>query len=139
MIQAKNGFSIVEIMIGIAILAVIAMIVVPNVMGQWQKAKKDNAKLSIRNISGAIEMYEVQVNQLPKRIDDLVRKPSDPQVKDRWAGPYLKNPKDIIDPWGNKYQYKLTPQGEHKYELYSFGPDGRGAPKEEWINIWNLS
>ena len=42
------------------------------------------------------------------------------------------------DPWSHPYQYKLTPDGEQPYDLYSWGPDGRKAPKGEWINVHTL-
>ena len=64
----------------------------------------------------------------------MVEKPAGAAGK-KWSLPYLEKglPED---PWGNEFQYKVTPGGEHPYELYSFGANGPDAPSEEYIDAW---
>lgn len=135
---ARSGFSLLEIMVAIAIIGIMMAIIIPNFMSYRKNANKSAATSNLQMFDNAILMYNMHTGQLPSRLQDLIKKPSDAKIANKWEGPYLGKIKEIPeDPWGNKYQYKLTPQGEqHKYELYSYGPDGKGAPKEEWISVW---
>lgn len=83
-------------------------------------------------------MFNAHTGQYPARLNDLLKKPADEKIARKWEGPYLKAKEVPEDAWGSKYVYKLTPQAEHKYDLYSYGPNGKGSPKEEWISVWNL-
>ena len=135
--SARSGFSLIEIMVAIAIIALMAAVVAPAVMRYFQGAKRSAALGSLRGFKQAISVYELQTGQLPETLKDLVRRPSNETVAANWQdGGYLTT-KDIPkDPWTNNYQYRPTPEGEHPYDLYSYGPKGKGAPRAEWINVW---
>ena len=129
----KGGFSLVELLIAIAILAIITFLLVPGVMDYMKSAKKDATKISIKNLQSEIKLYQVHVGKYPERLPDLIKPPSDPKLKSKWEGPYADEDR-ISDPYGNPYQYKINPAGSKKpYQLYSFGPEGRGSPKDDWI------
>jgi type II secretion system protein G len=138
--QIRQGFSLVELVIYIAIVAVLAMVAIPAGFKYMKDARISSAKSKIRAFEGAITMFQVQMGQYPSQLKDLVEQPSDERLKRKWTGEFLeKKPDMFVDPWSNKYQYKLTPQdAEHKYELYSYGPNGKGSPKSEWISVWEL-
>lgn len=138
---ARAGFSLIEIMIAVAIMAVLAVLIVPNVLGRLKKAKVTSAETNLRAISAAITNFYADIGQYPTRLRDLVKKPTEEALAKKWADPYLQTAKGgemRADPWGNQYQYKLTAGAQHPYELYSYGPNGKGAPKSEWISIWDL-
>jgi general secretion pathway protein G len=134
----RDGFSIMEIMIAIAIIAIIGAVIVPTFVGYLKSAKVDKAKEIMRYIKGGVDIYQAQIGQWPNRLQDLVKKPSDEKVARKWReGAYLSGLTEVPeDPFGNPYQYKVTPGGKHPYELYSFGPDGREAKPDEWISVW---
>lgn len=132
---AKEGFSLLELMIAIAIMGILAAVIGPNLMSYLGKAKIKTAQSDLRTFEQAITMYQLDNNQYPTTLKDLVKRPANmPNWQD---GGYLKK-KDIPnDPWSQKYQYKLTPGAEHPYELFSYGPKGKGS-KESKIDVWKL-
>lgn len=133
----RKGFTLMEVMIAIAIVAIIAAVVGPGLFRYLETAKKSNAKSTLRVLEGAITLYQAQVGQIPTNLRDLVKAPREEQLRKKWEGPYLKQKEIPVDPWGNKYQYRITPQGENPYELYSYGAKGKGAPKNEWLSVWD--
>lgn len=134
----KSGMTFIEIVIVLAIIAIMATVVVPNLMSYVNSSKKTTAKSTLQAFQGAINMINVHTGRYPASLNELVKKPTDERVAKKWEGPYIKQKEIPLDPWGERYVYKLTPQTEHPYDLYSYGPDGRGAPKAEWINVWDL-
>lgn len=136
--SAKDGFTLIEIMVAIAIVAILT-VAVPNFMGYLQTAKKSKATTTLRTFDQAITLFNVQTGQYPQSLRDLIRRPSDEKIARKWQdGGYLKGKEVPEDPWGNSYRYRLTPGQEHPYELYSYGPKGKDAPKAEWFNVWTL-
>jgi general secretion pathway protein G len=135
---AKEGMTFIEIVIVIAIIAIMAAVVAPNMMRYVESSRKSTATSTVRALQGAINMFNVHVSRYPTSLNELVKKPSEERAAKKWEGPYLQQKEIPNDPWGERYVYKLTPQGEHPYDLYSYGSNGRGAPKAEWINVWDL-
>jgi general secretion pathway protein G len=72
------------------------------------------------------------------KLRDVVEKPREEAVARNWAkGGYIEGGELPQDAWREEFQYKRTPEGKNPYELYSYGSNGAGAPKEEWISVWN--
>ena len=105
-----GGFTFIEIMVVVAILAILAALVVPRIMGRTDDAKRTAAKVQIRNIEGALQLYKLDNGVYPSTeqgLKALVEKPSVGVVPKKWKiGGYL--PKLPEDPWGNPYKY-LSP------------------------------
>ena len=117
-----KGFTLLEILVVISIIGVLAAFIVPNVIGQGEKAKADLARANMAAIANALDMYKLDNNKYPtsdQGLLALVEKPSDAR---NWnpAGYLGKVPED---PWGNEYVY-LSPGIEGPYDLLSFGADG---------------
>lgn len=137
--HSKDGFTLIEILIAVAIVLIMGAVVVPGFLKYRRNAQKTAAQSTIRALETAINQFSVETGQYPTNLKDLVKKPAgDEIVAKKWDGPYIKGNDVPADPWNNRYQYNLTPGQEHPYELYSFGPNGRGAPKSEWISVWEL-
>ncbi len=134
---ARAGFTLIELMIAIAILGILMAIVVPNYLAYQERAKKRAAKSTLQVFKGAILMYQSDIGQFPTRLRDLLLRPREERLAKKWEGPYLERKEVPSDPWGNKYQYKVTPGGPNPYEFYSYGPKGKGAPKVEWLSVWD--
>ena len=104
------GFTFIEIMVVVAILAILAALVVPRIMGRTDDAKRTAAKVQIRNIEGALQLYKLDNGVYPSTeqgLKALVEKPSVGVIPKKWKiGGYL--PKLPEDPWGNPYKY-LSP------------------------------
>ena len=135
--RARDGFTLIEIIIAIAIVAILAAVIAPNFIGYIQNARKSSAVSNIKMFQNAIMLYNAHTGQFPTRLKDLVSKPRDERVMKKWQGPYINQKEVPVDPWGNRYYYKVTPGGQNQYELHSFGPQGKGSPKDEWISVWD--
>lgn len=141
----EQAFTFIEIMVVVAILAILAALVVPRIMGRTDDAKRTAAKVQIRNIEGALQLYKLDNGIYPSTeqgLKSLVEKPSVGVIPKKWKlGGYL--PKLPEDPWANPYKY-LSPvqRGEYKveYEITSLGTDGEvgGEGVNADITNWNL-
>ena len=119
---AQKGFTLIEVMIVVAILGVLATLVVVNVGGQSDKANITAAKSDLQAISQALALFKLDNNRYPSTdqgLDALVEKPDDARY---WPeGGYLK--KSPTDPWQNPYVY-ISPGVDGPYDLFSTGSDG---------------
>lgn len=142
---SSAGFTFIEIMVVVAILAILAALVVPRIMGRTDDAKRTAAKVQIRNIEGALQLYKLDNGIYPtteQGLKALIEKPAVGVVPKKWKiGGYL--PKLPEDPWGNPYKYVSPVQrGDQKidYEITSLGTDGEvgGEGVNADITNWNL-
>jgi len=138
--QAKSGFSLIELMIAITIMALIGGVAGTYIWNYVKRARVDRAKRDLKGIQNAINLYKMDIKTLPASMRDLVRRPSEPSVAGKWQeGGYLGKDKKVPrDPWGNKYQYRPESEGENPYVLFSYGPKGRKAPRVERISVWDV-
>lgn len=134
---ARAGFSLMEIMIAVTILGLVMAMVGPALQNTLKKGKIRTTKSTMRSFKDAIASYQMEVGQLPQTLKDLIKKPREERAAKKWEGPYIEKEDIPEDPWGENFVYKLTPGSKHPYEMYSRGPNGAEAPKEEWISVWD--
>ena len=140
-IRSQRGFTFIEIMVVVAILAILAALVVPRIMGRTDDAKRTAAKVQIRNIEGALQLYKLDNGVYPSTeqgLKALVEKPAVGVVPKKWKlGGYIQKLPE--DPWGNPYKY-LSPSPKGDYEITCFGTDGEvgGEGINADITNWNL-
>jgi general secretion pathway protein G len=136
---ARAGFTFIELIIGIAILVILAATVGPLVLGQLENAKIATTKTNLKSIKSAIDMFRI-TGKYPVKLRDLVEKPRDEALAKKWQkGGYLEGGEVPKDAWGEDFQYKVTAAGKNPYELYSYGPDGAGAPDTERLSVWDAN
>ena len=111
--SARSGFTLVELLLVVAILGVLAGIVVVNVAGKGEGARIQATRQSIANISTAVNLFEVANNGFPDSLDQLT-------VSDGNNPPLLKKDQ-LNDAWGTQFQYKKT--DKYMFEIRSAGPD----------------
>jgi general secretion pathway protein G len=130
---SRSGFSLIEIMIAVSIIALVAGLVVPNAMDYFRKARIKSTRVAMKGVQDAIQSFNMDTGSYPASLSDLKVRPSDERTAKRWDGPYLSG--DPNDAWGNELVYTLRPKGSQPpYELYSWGASGEGSPQEEWIH-----
>ena len=132
-IKAAGGFTLVELLLVLVILALIAGLVLPGIIGKAEGAKVRAAATAVSRLSMGVENFYLDTGSTPSRLDDLVDEPHDAAG---WNGPYVKSSL-LKDPWGKEYQYR-TP-GEHgEFDIYSLGADGQvgGDGKNADITSW---
>lgn len=138
--RKQSGFTLLEVMVVVVILGILASLVVPNLLGNKEKADQKKAIADIVALENALDMYKLDNSVYPNTdqgLDSLVIKPGNPEPRNYRDGGYIRRlPKD---PWGNDYQY-LSP-GEHgAVDIFTFGADGqeRGEGPNSDIGNWNL-
>jgi general secretion pathway protein G len=137
---AQGGFTFIEIMVVVAILAILAALVVPRVMGRTDEAKRTATKVQIRNIEGALQLYKLDNGIYPSTeqgLKALVEKPTTGIIPKKWKpdGYLAKVPED---PWGNAYKY-VSPAPKGDYEITSFGTDGEAGGDGKNADITNFT
>lgn len=122
----SRGFTLIEIMVVVVILAVLGALVVPKILENVDKARATRAGSDIRAIETALDLYRLDNFKYPtteQGLEALVKKPNDPSLTNYRAGGYLKSlPKD---PWGNIYHYTSPGEDGRDYDIISYGRDGK--------------
>lgn len=140
----RPGFTLMEILIAVMILGLLGALVGPALNNIYKNQQKRACEAMLRGLKKSIQIYKDRVLKYPESLKDLIKKPKDEQAAKRWEGPYAgeegATEEDVFtDQWGERVKYKLTPGTPNKpYELYSYGPNGKGSPKEEWIDVWKI-
>jgi len=135
----RHGFTLIEIMLVVIIIGILAAMIVPNIAGRSEQARKTAARTDIEsNLSTALDLYKMDASQYPtteQGLSALLTAPKVAPVPVQWNGPYLKKKVLPKDPWGHDYVY-VSP-GTHNtdsYDLSSLGPDG--VESDDDITNW---
>lgn len=133
----SRGFTLLELMVVLVILAVIMGFAVPIYFNQLSKSQVKAASIQVKQLGSILDMYRLDVGRYPATADGLEGLMTQPPGVDRWAGPYLKDRTSLTDPWGNPYGYRGP--GDHgDYDLWSYGADGTegGEDADADITSW---
>lgn len=112
-----TGFTLIEILVVMAIIAMLAVMVAPNIFNQQAGARRDAALSQISTLAAALDTYRLDVGEYPQTLEGLMENDSD---RAAWNGPYLRRAVPQ-DPWGNDYVYEADGQ---QFTLMSYGADG---------------
>ena len=113
----ERGFTLIEILVVMAIIGMLAVIVAPNIFNQQAGAQIDAALSQISSLEAALDTYRLDVGEYPDSLEGLRENISG---RAAWNGPYLR--RDVpLDPWGNEYVYDSNGR---EFTLSSYGPDG---------------
>lgn len=125
---ARRGFTLMEVMLVLVIIAAIAGIAVVNIGGVRERAFKQTAKAEMNNLKGLISQYDLNVGSLPSTLEALYEQPSDLADPSKWT----KVSRDPIkpDPWNHPYEYKVNGS---EYEIRSLGPDGQSGTDDDIV------
>src|ERR687892_2218079 len=130
-----RGFTLLELLVVVAIIGLLAGYVAPRYFGQVGRSEVNAAKAQIDALEKALDQYRLDTGTYPTNelgLNALVQKPpSEP----KWNGPYLR--KGVpLDPWGKPYVYKL-PGEKGDYDLVSYGKDGQPGGTGESADLSN--
>lgn len=135
----QHGFSLIEIMVVVVIIGILAVLIVPRVVGRSDDARIAAAKHDVAALMQSLKLYRLDNGRYPTNeqgLQALVAKPQSSPVPTNWR-PYLdKLPKD---PWGNSYQY-LNPGVHGEIDVFSLGADGQasGSGADSDIGSWQI-
>ncbi|OQW79976.1 MAG: type II secretion system protein GspG [Proteobacteria bacterium ST_bin11] len=136
-LRRHRGFTLLELLVVLGIIAMLAGIVGPQVMKHMGASKTKAAKVQIEDLAASLDMYKLDEGRYPtaqQGLSALVERPSDAK---RWNGPYLRKEKIPQDPWNQDYHYVFP--GQHgKFDLFSYGADEKegGEGEDQDINSW---
>ncbi len=134
----RAGFTLIEILVVIAVLAMLAALVAPNVFQHLGTAKDATARSQIELLGAGLDAYRLDNGRYPttdQGLEALQTEPVAQPIPTNWRGPYLR--KDVpLDPWGNPYIYlspgEMNPRG---YDLLSLGADGEPGGEGEDADV----
>lgn len=122
--DSERGFTLIEIMVVVTILAILIALVAPKMVGRSDQARRVATQAQIKNIEGALQLYKLDNGVYPdteQGLDALVRLPTIGVIPKHWKeGGYLAKVPD--DAWGNAYVY-ISPGTNGEYDLLSYGAD----------------
>ncbi|MDR3689009.1 MAG: type II secretion system major pseudopilin GspG [Fimbriimonas sp.] len=119
-----RAFTLIELMVVILILAILAALIVPNVLGRTGQAKVSKATADLATLSNAIDQFRLDCDRYPTTQEGLDALLNAPSGATGWRGPYLKQAIPN-DPWGAPYQYSCPGPGGGGYQVESYGGDGQ--------------
>ena len=116
----RSGFTLLELLLVLAILVVIGGIALPNFLGAGQEAKANATKVQLNSLKQSIDLFQVRMNKLPESLEELRDGPSDAAGKAKWVAPIITE--IPTDAWENALTYS---KNGNTYELRSAGIDGQ--------------
>lgn len=139
--RVRSGFTLIEILVVIVVIAILASLVAPNVFRHVGTAKDATARAQIEMLGAALDAYRLDNGRYPSTeqgLASLWQQPTTDPRPTNWRGPYLR--KDVpLDPWNHPYVYKQpAEQSRTGYDLLSLGADGQpgGSADDADITSW---
>jgi general secretion pathway protein G len=129
----RNGFTLLELLVVLAILGLLYAIVGPQVIKYLGSSKSEAAAVQVKNIDAALKLLRLDAGRYPSAEEGLQALVTQPQQMPSWRGPYLPNASALSDPWQHPYRY--TSPGKHgEIDVYTLGSDdaegGSGEAKD---------
>jgi general secretion pathway protein G len=135
---SEAGFTLLELLVVLAILGLLIGLVGPAVLNQFASAKHKIADQSVRRIVTILEMYKLDVGSYPTTEQGLVALTARPAGVRGWNGPYVKPGDEFNDPWGQPFQYRSPSQRPgHPFDIFSLGADGKPGGEGEDADVTN--
>lgn len=132
----RNGFTLLELLVVLAILGLLAAIVGPQVIRYLGSSKTQTAQVQVKNIAASLQLFRLDAGRYPttaEGLNALVKAPASVPI---WNGPYLPDSSAITDPWGKPYLLRVP--GQHgEIDVYSFGSDGVAGGSGEAQDVGN--
>jgi general secretion pathway protein G len=135
--DSEDGFTLVELLVVLGIIAMLAALVAPQVIRYLGQARSDTASAQLKNVESALELYYLDNGQYPSKEDGLAALVTAPASAKTWRGPYLKRKDGLTDPWGKAFVYNF-PGENGQYDVFSLGRDGQlgGDGEDKDMTSW---
>ena len=131
-----RGFTLLELMVVLLILALLATIATPQVMKHFAKAKGETARIQVTALASSVEFFHLDLGRYPTQDEGLKTLVVAPATAPKWDGPYVKQADSLTDPWGRPYLYRFP--GLHgAFDVYTLGSDGQDGGSGDARDVGN--
>lgn len=132
----EAGFTLLELLVVLAIMGLLAAIVGPQVIKYLGSSKSQTAAVQAKNIGASLNLFRLDAGRYPSAEEGLHALVKAPQTVPQWNGPYLPDDGALTDPWGRPYQMRVP--GEHgEVDVFSLGSDGAVGGTGEAKDVGN--
>ncbi len=134
MLVSHRGFTLMEMLIVMAIVGMLVAMVGPTIMNQFSNTQPKAARAQMGMIETSLAAHRLDTSSYPSSLDGLIKNSTN---KPSWKGAYIK-PSQLLDPWGEKFKYKSPGSNGRDFDLYSLGADkkdggeGNNADLKNW-------
>lgn len=134
----RGGFTLLELLIVLAIMGLLMAVVTPQVMNMFSGAKSDTAALQVETITTALNYYQLDTGSYPDMKQGLEGLWKAPDGVQKWRGPYVRKRQHLIDPWGRPFHYRF-PGKYGMVDVFTHGADNRegGEGENEDVVNWD--
>lgn len=132
--QARRGFTLVEIIVVVTIVAILAAIIAPRLFGRVAWAKTRTAEAGVQAIATAVNLYLNDTGAILSSSFDLEILLLPAEDGGGPQGPYFNKADDIIDPWKNPYFVRVPPDVNYDFDVVSLGPDAQEGTEDDIVN-----
>lgn len=134
----EAGFTLLELLVVLAILGLLAAIVAPQVLKYLGSSRSQVAKVQVENLSTALDEFNVDVGRYPSQDEGLAALIRSPADAAGWKGPYLQKKQVLIDPWSHPYNYRAPGGRNPAFDVWSYGSDGveGGSGEAQDVGNW---
>lgn len=139
----EGGFTLLELIIVVAILAILTAVIAPKIIGRTDDARIIEAKLQIKNFETALKLFKLDNSFYPgaeQGLQALIAKPATGKIPNNYReGGYLEQKRIPLDPWQNPYIF-ISPGLHGDFDIISLGADGKegGEGKDADIKSWEM-
>lgn len=133
---AGRGFTLIELMVVLVILAMLTTIAAPRVTKYLGKAKSQTARVQVDALGAAVDAFVLDVGRPPSDAEGLGALLAAPSDLAQWDGPYIKKSASLMDPWSRPYQYRHP--GKHSdYDIFTLAADNKEGGEGDAQDIGN--
>jgi general secretion pathway protein G len=133
-VMSKRGFTLLELLVVVAIIALLAAYVGPKYFTQVGKSEQGLAKSQVAAFSRALGAYRLDVGSFPTSEEGLNALVARPAAANKWSGPYLDGAVPL-DPWGSAYDYKSPGANGNEFDIISYGKDKRSGGEGDAADV----